>query len=51
MEFTFTVTQEEVQIISAGLEQLPYKHVAALIAKLQGQINDQVTPVSTPVES
>lgn len=40
--FTLTVTEQEIQIISAGLSELPFKAVAALIQKLQEQINAQV---------
>jgi hypothetical protein len=40
-EFTLTVTEQELNVLSAGLTELPYKVCAALIGKLQGQINDQ----------
>jgi hypothetical protein len=40
-EFTLVVTEQELNILSAGLTELPYKHCAALIAKLQGQVSAQ----------
>lgn len=50
-EFTLTVTEQELNIVSAGLTELPYKAVAELIGKLQGQINTQMQPqVVQPVE-
>ena len=38
--FILTVTEQEINIISAGLSELPHKHVAGLIQKLQSQINN-----------
>jgi hypothetical protein len=37
-EFTLTVTEQELQVVSAGLAELPFKHVGTLIQKLQQQI-------------
>jgi hypothetical protein len=44
--FTLTVTEQDLNIISAGIAELPFKVSAALIQKLQGQINEQVQPTS-----
>ena len=41
-DFTITVTDREAQIIGAGLDELPYKIAAPLLAKLQAQITEQV---------
>lgn len=43
-EFTLTVTEQELNVLSAGLTELPFKVVADLIKKLQGQINAQTNP-------
>ena len=49
--FTLEVTEQELNIVSTGLTELPYKSVAELIGKLQGQINTQMQPpVVQPVE-
>lgn len=53
-EFTLTVTEQELNVLSAGLTELPYKICAALIVKLQGQINNQTQEVAnaqTPVDT
>lgn len=42
--FSFTVTEQELNIVSAGLTELPFKVVASLIQKLQGQLNNQTAP-------
>lgn len=47
-EFTLTVTEQELHIVSAGLSELAHKVVAGLMGKLQGQVNDQLAP---PVEA
>ena len=44
--FTLTVTEQEINIISAGLGKLPYEAVAGFIAKLQQQLNDQLKGAS-----
>lgn len=41
MDFTFTLTQEEVLILSEALGELSFKKVAPLVAKLQQQVNEQ----------
>ncbi len=43
-EFTLTVTEQDIQILSAALAEMPFKVSAALIAKLQSQINEQNAP-------
>lgn len=49
-QFTFTLTNEQVQIISDALVEQPYKKVAPLMGVLQTQINNQVAPAK-PVEA
>ena len=39
--YKFELTEQEVQIIGSALSELPYKVSAALLVKLQGQVNDQ----------
>jgi hypothetical protein len=41
VNFTLTVTEQELMIISEGLGNLPFKTSAAIIQKLQKQITDQ----------
>lgn len=41
--------ENEIPILSDGLQQLPYARVVALITRLQKQIDDQVKPKDTPV--
>jgi hypothetical protein len=41
MEFTLTVTEQEVAIIGNALAELPFKISSTLIANLQQQINLQ----------
>lgn len=40
--FRLTVTEQELNVLSAGLVELPYKVSAPLITKLQGQIGGQL---------
>lgn len=35
------LTQEELNIITAALIEMPFKHVAKLLNKIQEQINEQ----------
>lgn len=46
---TLTVTQQELTIVANALAARPYSEVAALMAKLQGQVTGQLTPPA-PVE-
>lgn len=41
MNFTLTVSQDELLVISEALGELSFKKSAALINKLQTQINEQ----------
>jgi hypothetical protein len=45
MEFTLTVTAEEINIIGAALSKLPYEAVSTLIPKLQAQVNEQTKDI------
>lgn len=38
----FTLTEQETELVGKALGLLPYKEVCILVAKLQGQINEQV---------
>lgn len=49
-QFNLSVTEEDIKILSAALTELPYKYSAALIAKLQEQINAQVTAAQPEVQ-
>jgi hypothetical protein len=44
MTYTLTLTQEQIQVIAAGLENLPFKVAAPVINDLQRQIADQRKP-------
>lgn len=48
MDFTLHVTEAEVNLIGQALAELPFKISAALISKLQQQVNEQQ---SKPVEA
>jgi hypothetical protein len=48
MEFTFTVTEQEANMILAGLQELPAKVANPLTRKLQEQAQEQMT--KQPVE-
>lgn len=41
MEYTLTLTDDDLKLLSAALGQLPYNTVAPLILKIGGQIADQ----------
>ena len=49
-EFTLIVTEEDVRIIGAALDELPRKFSNTLVMKLQEQINTQVNTPPAPVE-
>lgn len=49
-EFTFTLTETEGNLILAALQELPFKHSAALIQKIQAQANGQINPEPAPQE-
>jgi len=42
MEFTFTVTEQEANMIVAGLQELPAKLANPLTKKLQDQAQEQM---------
>lgn len=44
MNYTLTVSQEDLLIISEALSNMPFKTVMNLIPKLQSQINNQNKP-------
>lgn len=44
MEFTFTVTEQEANMIVAGLQELPAKLANPLTQKLQKQAQEQMPP-------
>jgi len=48
--YTFELTEQEVQVIGNALYELPFKVSAALIAKLQEQVNSQNKPVEETVK-
>ena len=41
-EFELKVTDKDIEVLSLGLTELPYKISATLITKLQQQINEQL---------
>jgi hypothetical protein len=44
MNYTLALTQEQIQVLGAGLENLPFKVAAPIIAEIQKQIADQRKP-------
>ena len=49
--FTLTVNKQELDIVSAGLMELPYKIVAGLVSKFQGQLTAQTAPPPAETEA
>lgn len=49
-KYQLEVTEQEINIISAGLSELPFRVSAGLIQKLQQQINEQTQVAPPPVE-
>jgi hypothetical protein len=47
--FTLTVTTQDLQVISAGLDELQRKVSEPLVEKLQGQLLPQMQPPAPPV--
>lgn len=45
------VTEQEVQVIGAGLMKLPFEVAAPLLEKLQKQVNDQLKPAEVKNEN
>lgn len=44
-EFNFTLTEQQANIVLAGLSKLPYEIVASLISKMQEQFAQQTKVV------
>jgi len=41
MEYELKLTQSELELIGASLNELPYKHVAVLFIKINAQVRAQ----------
>jgi hypothetical protein len=41
MTYTLTLTQEQLNVIAAGLQEMPFKHAAPLVAEINKQISEQ----------
>ena len=50
MEYTITVTEEELGVVARALMELPYKMVANLFTKLNQQVTEQQQATQAPVE-
>lgn len=50
MEYTITVTQQEIQILFQGLGELPLKATLNLFAKMQAQVSEQDAANAVPLE-
>jgi hypothetical protein len=48
-KFTLEITEQELNILSAGLVKLPYEVVVELIGKLRMQVTEQSTQAE-PIE-
>jgi len=48
MNFTLTVTDQELLVLSEALGELPFKKSASLISVLQKQVNEQNQPKVEP---
>ena len=46
-EFTFTLNEQDIQVISEALGDVAFKKSAPLVQKLQNQINDQLKSTDT----
>ncbi len=44
MTYTVKVTEADLRVIAAALQELPYKLSAPLLAALQAQVNEQDKP-------
>ncbi len=42
MEFQLTLTQEDLNVLKAALQEMPYRIVAPLLSKLEAQLQSQV---------
>lgn len=48
MEYSITLNDQELNILSAALVELPFKVAAPLVAKINQQIAKQQSPVEAP---
>jgi len=44
MKYTLELTQEQLQVIAAALQELPFKHAAPLVAEINKQVSGQNKP-------
>jgi hypothetical protein len=44
MTYTFTLTQDQLQVIAAGLQELPFKFSAPVVAEINKQVSEQRKP-------
>ena len=49
--FSFTVTMQDLQVMSAGLDELPRKVSQPVVEKLQKQLLPQMKPASEPAKA
>lgn len=49
MNYTITLSEQEINLVGAALGKLPFEAVASLVAKLQQQVNDQQKVDEAPV--
>ena len=46
--FTITLTEADLQVINAGLQELPMRIAAPLVVKINGQLQTAMQPKSAP---
>jgi hypothetical protein len=46
MTYTLTLTQEQLQVVAAGLSELPFKHSAPVVAEINKQVSEQRKPTA-----
>lgn len=44
MTYTLALTQEQLSVIAAGLQELPFKLAAPIVAEINKQISTQMQP-------
>jgi hypothetical protein len=44
MTYTLTLSQEQLNVIAAGLSELPFKHAAPVVAEINKQVSGQMKP-------
>lgn len=47
MDFNLKVSEPELRLIAQAMQDMPYRVVADLIKKIQGQVNEQVAAAET----